>query len=210
MLFIPKGRSQLLRDKIKAKVKATPTGRPPRPSHRGAQPRHHRVAKLLPICLPGSTGVRQARPMAVVARQSWLGKKHGTAANGKLRRIYTERGGKGSGWRWGGKQLARFAEAKRLRYPDRGIRIPNGWNDPNEQFRKELIRSGKRPAPSLHCEGHPWLRPRMESRMRETRTSGSERGAEETWPGNGARRFIPTLPATAAILSLSPLPRRGR
>ena len=31
-------------------------------------------------------------------------------------------------------------------------------------------------------------------------------GAEETWPGNGARRFIPTLPATAAILSLSPLP----
>ena len=35
-----------------------------------------------------------------------------------------------------GKQLARFADTKRLRYPDRGLRIPNGWNDPAERFRQ--------------------------------------------------------------------------
>ena len=31
-------------------------------------------------------------------------------------------------------KLARFAGTKRLRYPDRGLRIPNGWNDPDERF----------------------------------------------------------------------------
>ena len=36
----------------------------------------------------------------------------------------------------GGKQLAKFADIRRLRYPDRGLRIPNGWNDPDERFRK--------------------------------------------------------------------------
>ena len=68
---------------------------------------------------------------------SWLGKKHGKASARMLRRIYTESGtGKDSGWRMGGKKLARFADTKRPRYPDRGLRIPNGWNDPDEQFRK--------------------------------------------------------------------------
>lgn len=136
MLFIPKGRSQLLRDKIKAKVKATPTGRR----------LDHLIEDLNPIIVGWRNYFRYAcrapREFAKHDRwlwwrvKSWLGKKHGTASHRKLRRIYTEPGGKSSGWRMGTKQLARFAHAKRLRYPDRGIRIPNGWNDPNEQFRK--------------------------------------------------------------------------
>jgi hypothetical protein len=37
----------------------------------------------------------------------------------------------------GDKKLARFADAKRLLFPDRGLRIPNGWNAaPDEQFLK--------------------------------------------------------------------------
>ncbi len=37
----------------------------------------------------------------------------------------------------GGQNLARFADAKRLRYPDRGLRIPNGWNATTDlSFRK--------------------------------------------------------------------------
>ena len=37
----------------------------------------------------------------------------------------------------GGKKLAKFADAKRLRYPDRGLRIPNRWNaTPDEIFQK--------------------------------------------------------------------------
>src|ERR1700722_5157973 len=61
--------------------------------------------------------------------KAWLGKKHGGASGRKLRRRYTEPGVRGQGgWQSGGKKLARFADTKRLRYPDRGLRIPNGWN----------------------------------------------------------------------------------
>jgi RNA-directed DNA polymerase len=35
-----------------------------------------------------------------------------------------------------GRELSRFADAKRLLFPDRGLRIPNGWNAPDEHFRK--------------------------------------------------------------------------
>lgn len=69
--------------------------------------------------------------------ESWLGKKHGKASGRKLRRIYPKPGGKRSGWRMRGRELARFADAKRLLFPDRGLRIPNGWNaTPDEHFRK--------------------------------------------------------------------------
>ena len=65
--------------------------------------------------------------------KAWLGKKHGGASRRKLSRQYSEPGSRHrGGWRSTGKQLAR----KRLRYPDRGLRIPNGWNDPAERFRK--------------------------------------------------------------------------
>jgi len=137
MLFIPKGKSQLLRDKIKAKVRETPTGRT--------------LADLIDDLNPVIIGERNYYRYATRASRefakhdwwlywrlkSWLGKKHGKASAKALRRIYTESGaGEGGGWRLGRKKLARFADTRRLRYPDRGLRVPNGWNDPGERFRK--------------------------------------------------------------------------
>jgi RNA-directed DNA polymerase len=138
MLFIPKGKSQLLRNKIKAKVRETPTG--------------NTLADLIDDLNPVITGWRNYYRYATRATKefakhdwwlywrlkSWLGKKHGKASAGTLRRIYAgPRTGERSGWRMGGKKLAQFADAKRLRYPDRGLRIPNGWNaTPDESFRK--------------------------------------------------------------------------
>lgn len=49
----------------------------------------------------------------------------------------------------------------------------------------------------------------MESRMLGNLHVRFGEGDEETCPGNGARRFIPTLPATAAALSLFPTTTRG-
>ena len=138
MLFIPKSKSQLLRDKIKAKVRGTPTGKT--------------FADLIDNLNPVITGWRNYYRYATRATKefakhdwwlywrlkSWLGKKHGKASAGTLRRIYAAlRNGKRGGCRMGGKTLAQFADTKRLRYPDRGIRIPNGWNAaPDESFRK--------------------------------------------------------------------------
>src|SRR5690606_33180317 len=69
--------------------------------------------------------------------KSWLGKKHSKASGRTLRHKYSGSGAGESGrWASGGKKLARFSDTKRLRYPDRGLRIPNGWNNPDESFRK--------------------------------------------------------------------------
>ena len=136
MLFIPKGKSQLLRDKVKAKVRGTPTGRT--------------LADLIGDLNPVITGWRNYYRYASRASKefakhdwwlywrvkSWLGKKHGKASGRTLNRIYTEPGGKRSGWRMRGRELTRFADAKRALFPDRGLRIPNGWNAPDEHFRK--------------------------------------------------------------------------
>ncbi len=136
MLFIPKGKSQLLRDKIKVKVRATPTGRT--------------LADLIDGLNPVITGWRNYYRYATRSGKefgkhdwwlwwrlkAWLSKKHGGASGRKLRRQYRESGTQQGGWRSGGKKLARFADTRRLRYPDRGLRIPNGWNDPDEHFRK--------------------------------------------------------------------------
>jgi len=137
MLFIPKGKSQLLRDKIKVKVRETPTGRT--------------LADIIDNLNPVITGWRNYYRYATRSGKefakhdwwlywrlkAWLGKKHGRASRRKLRRRYAEPGARQrGGWRSDGKRLARFADTKRLRYPDRGLRIPNGWNDPDERFRK--------------------------------------------------------------------------
>ncbi len=111
----------------------------PRRPHRRPQSGHHRLAQLLPICLAGMEGVRQARLVAVLApeilarqeaRQSiW---KEAAPPSTPSQDAGTQADG-GSG----DKKLARFADAKRLRYPDRGLRIPNGWNaTQDERFRK--------------------------------------------------------------------------
>ena len=136
MHFIPKGKSQLLRDKIKAKVRGTPTG--------------WTLAELFDDLNPVIAGWRNYYRYATRSGKefakhdwlwwrlkAWLGKKRGGASGRKLRRRYAESGPQGQGgWRPDGKKLARFSDAKRLRYQDRGLRIPNGWNDPDERFRK--------------------------------------------------------------------------
>ncbi len=137
MLFIPKSKSQLLRDKIKAKVRKTPTG--------------VTLADLIDDLNPVIIGWRNYYRYASRAWKefgkldwwlywrikSWLGKKHGKASGRKLRRIYAEPRGERSGWRMGDTSIARFADARRLLYPDRGLRIPNGWNaTPDEHFLK--------------------------------------------------------------------------
>ena len=138
MLFIPKGKSQFLRDKIKAKVREMPTGRT--------------LADVIDDLNPVITGWRNyyryaTRALREFAKhdwwlywrlRSWLRKKHGKASGRTLSRLYAEpRIGESSGWRMGKKKLAKFAGTKRLRYPDRGLRIPNRWNaTPDEYFRK--------------------------------------------------------------------------
>lgn len=138
MIFIPKNKSQLLRDKIKAKVRKTPTG--------------YSLAALIDDLNPVIIGWRNyyryaSRGWKEFAKldwwlwwrmKSWLGKKHGKASATTVRRIYAKKQeGERGGWRSGDKSLARFADARHQRYPDRGLRIPNGWNaDPDEWFLK--------------------------------------------------------------------------
>ena len=136
MLFIPKNKSQFLRDRIKAKVKETPTGLA--------------LTNLIDDLNPVITGWRNYYRYASRAGKefskldwwlywrvkSWLGKKHGKASGATLRRHYAKReNGERSGWRIGGKKLALFSDASRTPFPDRGLRIPNGWNaDQKEVF----------------------------------------------------------------------------
>ena len=61
----------------------------------------------------------------------------GSARTKRLGQLFAARDGERNRWRMGDKKLARFADAKRLLFPDRGLRIPNGWNAaPDEQFLK--------------------------------------------------------------------------
>ncbi len=138
MLFIPKNKSQLLRDKIKAKVRKTPTG----------LPLADLIADLNPVIIGWRNYYRYAsRGWKEFAKhdwwlfwrvKSWLGKKHGKASGKTLRRLYAKpKDGDRSEWWMGDKGIARFADAKRKLFPDRGMRIPNGWNaDPDEWFLK--------------------------------------------------------------------------
>ena len=136
MLFIPKNKSQFLRDKIKAKVRETPTGLA--------------LADLIDDLNPVIIGWRNyfryaSRAWKEFAKhdwwlhwrvKSWLGKKHSKASGRALRRIYTGlRIGAGTNWRMGDKKLALFSEAKRILYPDRGMHIRNKWDaKPDERF----------------------------------------------------------------------------
>jgi len=138
MLFIPKSKSQLLRDKIKAKVRKTPTGLP--------------LAALIDDLNPVIIGWRNYYRYASRAWRefdkldwwlhwrikSWLGKKHGKVSGATLRRLYAERkDGERNNWRMGNKKIALFSKARRMLFPDRGLRIPNGWNaTPDEWFLK--------------------------------------------------------------------------
>ncbi len=138
MLFIPKGKLQLLRDRIKVKARKMPTG--------------HSLADLIGDLNPVIIGWRNYYRYACQAARefakldwwlhgcvkSWLGRKHGKRSWTILRRNYVKRRqGKGRNWQMNGKEIARFSDAGRLLYPNRGIRIPNRWDaNPDEWFLK--------------------------------------------------------------------------
>ena len=137
-LFIPKGKLQLLRDKVKGKVRKTPTGRS--------------LADLIDILNPVVIGWRNYYRYASRAWKEfgkldwwldrrvalWLRRKHDKTSWAELFRQYAQsRSGKRKRWQQGKRQIALFAEARQKRFPDRGIRIPNGWNaDSDEWFLK--------------------------------------------------------------------------
>jgi len=66
----------------------------------------------------------------------WLRRKHDKTTWAELFRQYAQsRSGKRKRWQHGKRQVALFTEAHQKRFPDRGIRIPNGWNaTPDEWF----------------------------------------------------------------------------
>lgn len=136
-LFIPKDKLQYLRDRIKAKVRKTPTGRT--------------LTDIIEDLNPVIIGWRNYYRYAARAWEEfatldwwldrrilyWVRRKHDKASWADIRRAYPQyKSGERTRWQQGRKRIALFAEAKHQRFPDRGTRIPNGWNSPDERFLK--------------------------------------------------------------------------
>ncbi|MCP5112973.1 MAG: group II intron reverse transcriptase/maturase [bacterium] len=135
-LFIPKGKLNDLRYKIKALVTSIPTGYP--------------LASLIDRLNPILTGWRNYYRYATWACRDfnkldnwigwrvgrWLRMKHRKAYWRQLRRRFT-RNVRGDRQRWidGSSRLRFLREGGTTRFPDRGIQIPNGWNaKPEKRF----------------------------------------------------------------------------
>ena len=134
-LFIPRNKLVDLRRKVKVLVRSTPSGAT--------------LAELINSLNPIVTGWRNYYKYATGASRDfssldwwlwqrvgrWLRKKHKDASWGSLRRRFTGRHGSRNGWADGSTCLRSFADGGTSRYPDRGTRIPNGWNaEPNDWF----------------------------------------------------------------------------
>ena len=138
-LFIPRSKLKDLRQRIKVMVREMPTGRP--------------LAYLLGTLNPVITGWRNYYRYATNATRDfnsldwwmwgrirrWISKKHRNRPWRELRRRFTD--ATKSAWRWAdhGVSLRSFVEGGSLRFPHRGIRIPNGWNESSEWFQKGAI-----------------------------------------------------------------------
>jgi len=135
-LFIPKSKLKDLRHKIKVMVREMPTG--------------ESLARVIGMLNPLILGWRNYYRYATNAWKDftrldwwmtqrvgrWLRKKHPRATWRELYRRFS-RSPRGTRLRWceGASKLGSFFEGGTLRYQNRGIRIPNGWNaDPNEWF----------------------------------------------------------------------------
>ena len=135
-LFIPKSKLKDLRHKIKMQVRAMPTGEP--------------LARIVGMLNPLIRGWRGYYRYATNASRDftrldwwmtqrvgrWLRKKHPKATWHELYRRFSG-SPRGTRLRWGegSAKLGSFFEGGVTRYPNRGIRIPNGWNDePGEWF----------------------------------------------------------------------------
>lgn len=128
-LFIPKGKLNDLRYKIKAMVKSIPTG--------------WSLADVIDRLNPVITGWRNYYRYATGAYDRfkhldfwiwqrvgrWLKRKHGKATWPKLRRRYhLSAPGKRRQWTEGTKRLRFLCDGGTMRYPDQRIEKPNGWN----------------------------------------------------------------------------------
>ena len=128
-LFIPRGKLNDLRHRIKVMVKAVPTGCP--------------LAKVISSLNPVLTGWRNYYRYATWARREfhkldlwiwqrvgrWLRKKHRKAPWPMLRRRFTP-GVRGQRQLWvdGRLRLCRLGDGRTMYYPHREIAKSNGWN----------------------------------------------------------------------------------
>jgi hypothetical protein len=136
-LRIPKGKLQLLRDRIRERTKCSTT--------------LQSLENLLRLLNPLIAGWRNYYRYAVGASREfssldwwmlyrihgWLRKKHPKATNKALYRKFAKRE-IATRWTWGEGEhcLQRFGQDGTARYPRRGVRISNGWNDEIDGFRQ--------------------------------------------------------------------------
>lgn len=135
-LFIPKSKLKELRRTIKAKVRGTPTGQP--------------LADLIDSLNPLITGWRNYYRYAGRAWREfakldwwmdrriahWVRRKHdGATWKALLRQYHGHRPGERKRWSEGTRKLRFFSAGATSYFPDRGTRIPNGWEiDPKQSF----------------------------------------------------------------------------
>ena len=159
-LFIPKSKLKQLRHKIKVKVKRNADRQISHRSDRQPQPHHHWLAELLPLCRKSMAGVRQAGLVVGPARCA-LGPSKARGARWKATcsaSIVGNRPGERKRWSDGTKKLRFFSEGGTSHFPDRGTRIPNGWNaEPEESFLPGADRfwDATNTLAKL-MRGHPW------------------------------------------------------
>lgn len=133
-LHIPRSKLKDLRYKIRKLVRETPTGKS--------------LTALIDSLNPIITGWRNYYMFATGACRDfntldvwmwwrvgrWLRKKHRKTGWRELKRRFTE-DKRGKRWRWreGTTEIRSFREGGTRRYPYRGMRIPNGWNDDQDR-----------------------------------------------------------------------------
>lgn len=143
-LLIPKGKLQLLRNRIKEQTRRQTTGQS--------------LSELLAPLNPQIVGWRNYYKYATGAWkdfmrldwwlwhriQGWLRKKHRKTPSHEIRRRYAVQESN-TRWTWGEGEvrLKRFGQGTRPKYLCRGTRISNGWNDEIDdvRFYPEVTRS---------------------------------------------------------------------
>ena len=135
-LRIPKGKLQLVRDRLKAMTSRSTTG----------MTLEVLLKKINPIVMGWHNYYRYATGAYKDFRlldwwlwhriRLWLRKRHSERDTRTIRRWY-ERRESPKRWTWaaGGTLLARFTKGGTARYRNRGVRISNGWNDEMDQVR---------------------------------------------------------------------------
>jgi RNA-directed DNA polymerase len=140
-LFIPKGKLNDLRHKIKVKVKGITTG--------------CSLAEVISNLNPVIVGWRNYYRYAIRAYREfnhldrwiwqrvgrWLRRKHGKATWPMLRRRYhLSAPGQRRQWTEGAKRLRFLCDGGTMHYPDQSIAKPNGWTTDGGRQQRESVR----------------------------------------------------------------------